>query len=59
MNLTANQWTRVRCFIVEEMSIPEIAHQEKTTIDAVKGWARQTRKKLRDDRFRAKIGWEI
>lgn len=59
LNLTANQWTWVRCFIVEEMSIPEIAKQEKTTIDAVKGWARQTRKKLRDGRFRAKIGWEI
>ncbi|WLV24362.1 sigma-70 family RNA polymerase sigma factor [Aciduricibacillus chroicocephali] len=59
LNLTANQWTWVRCFIVEQMSISDIARQEKTTVDAVKGWARQTRRKLRDDRFRAKIGWEV
>lgn len=58
-HLTANQWTWVRCYIVEGMSTRDIAQQEDATIDAVKGWARQTRKKLRDDRFRAKIGWDI
>ena len=58
-HLTTNQWLWVRCFVVEEMSIKEIATQEKTTIDAVKGWARQARRKLRDEQFRAQIGWDI
>jgi len=58
-HLSANQWTWVRCFVIEEMRIKEIAHQENTTADAVKGWAREVRRKLRCARFRAKIGWDI
>jgi len=58
-HLSANQWTWVRCFVIQEMRIKEIADQENTTADAVKGWAREVRRKLRCERFRAKIGWYI
>jgi len=58
-HLTANQWKWIRYYVIENLCIKEIAVQEKTTPDAVKSWGRQVRRKLRNDAFRAKIGWDI
>lgn len=45
--LTDNQWKWVYYYIVECMSIKEIAKREHVSVDAVKSWGRQARKKLR------------
>nr|WP_318936966.1 sigma factor-like helix-turn-helix DNA-binding protein [Oceanobacillus halotolerans] len=37
------------------MSIKEIANQEGVSIDAVKSWGRQARKKLQQDHFKEKL----
>ena len=50
--LTEKEWKWVRYYVIERMSIQEIADQEQVTIVAVKGWAREVRKKLRS------AGWE-
>lgn len=57
--LTTNQWIWVYYAIIHQWSLKEIAEQEGTTIDAVKSWARQTKKKLRDSKFREKIDWNL
>src|SRR5699024_11470188 len=59
IHLTDKQWKWVNWFIIHDMSVKAIAHQENTTEDAVKSWGRQVRKKLRDETFRKKIRWEI
>lgn len=46
--LSANQWKWVQYYIIEGMSQAEIAVQENVSIDAVKSWAREARKKLRE-----------
>lgn len=50
--LTEKEWKWVRYYVLEGMSQQEIANQEKVTLVAVKGWAREARKKLRS------VGWE-
>ncbi|SDQ16953.1 sigma-70 family RNA polymerase sigma factor [Virgibacillus salinus] len=47
--LTENQWKWVHFFIIEGMSKQEIAQQEGVSIDAVKSWGREMRKKLKDE----------
>src|SRR5690625_3290408 len=53
--LTPNQWTWVSCFIISEISTKEIAVQENVSVDAVKSWGRQARKKLRNEGFGEKL----
>ncbi|MGY0691356.1 sigma-70 family RNA polymerase sigma factor [Virgibacillus sp. FSP13] len=46
--LTENQWKWVKCYVIDGMPLKEIAEQEDVTIDAVKSWSREARKKLRN-----------
>jgi len=57
-HLTANQWKWVRQYALEGMSLKEIAEKEGTTVEAVKSWARQARRKLKDETYRKQIGWD-
>jgi RNA polymerase sigma factor (sigma-70 family) len=50
--LTDKQWKWVECFVILDMSIQEIARQEDVSIDAVKSWGRQVRRKLRGEEFK-------
>ncbi|WP_019377550.1 sigma-70 family RNA polymerase sigma factor [Virgibacillus halodenitrificans] len=45
-HLTEKQWKWLKYAIVEDMPYKDIAIQENTTIEAVKSWGRQARKKL-------------
>jgi RNA polymerase sigma factor (sigma-70 family) len=45
--LSENQWKWVRLFVMEGMSIKDIAEQEHVSQDAVKSWGREARKKLK------------
>lgn len=45
-HLTDNQWKWVYYYIVLNLPLKIIAQQENTTLNAVKGWSRQARKKL-------------
>lgn len=47
--LTENQWKWVQFYIIEGMPLQEIAKQEGVSIDAVKSWRRQARKKLKHE----------
>lgn len=58
-HLTDKQWKWVQLHVIEGMTLTEIARQEDTSAEAVKSWGRQVRKKLRDETFRKKIGWQI
>lgn len=53
--LTDNQWKWVNYFVVQELSIKEIMALENVSEGAVKGWARQTRKKLKNHSFKEKM----
>lgn len=46
--LSANQWKWVKHYITEGMKLKEIAAQEGVSVDAVKSWGREARRKLRD-----------
>ncbi len=46
-HLTEKQWIYVVKRIVEGKAIKEIAHEEQVTVDAVKGWGKEVKKKLR------------
>lgn len=50
--MTANQWKWVYYYIIAGMSVQEIATQEAVSIDAVKSWGRQARKKLRGEEMK-------
>ncbi|MGY0691355.1 sigma-70 family RNA polymerase sigma factor [Virgibacillus sp. FSP13] len=50
--LTVNQWKWIDFYILRDLSIKEIAEQEGVTVDAVKGWARQAKRKLKNNRIR-------
>src|SRR5699024_6488623 len=54
-HLTANQWNWLYYRIIENMTYPEIARIEHTTVEAVKSWGKQARKKLRDPGFQKSI----
>lgn len=45
--LTEKQWKWVQHYVIEDKSIKEIAEQEGVSIEAVKGWAKEARRKLR------------
>lgn len=45
--LTEKQWIFVKKRIIQGKSLKEIAYEEKTTIDAVKGWGKEVKRKLR------------
>lgn len=50
--LTINQWKWLYYAVIEGMSLKDLAAQENTSVDAVKGWTKQARKKLRNSDFR-------
>ncbi|WP_044476862.1 sigma-70 family RNA polymerase sigma factor [Oceanobacillus massiliensis] len=58
-HLSENQWKWVKYFILEDLSVKTIAEMEDTSIEAVKSWGKEVRKKLRGTSFRDKIGWII
>lgn len=47
--LTEKQWKWLKYYIIEDLTIKEIAEQEEVSVEAVKGWAKEARKKLRKD----------
>src|SRR5699024_784859 len=53
--LTENQWKWVNYFIIADLTVKEIMEIESVSADAVKGWGREVRKKLRNDAMREKI----
>ncbi|WP_121615354.1 sigma-70 family RNA polymerase sigma factor [Virgibacillus halodenitrificans] len=50
--LTEKQWVWLSHSILDGMSLKEIAEKNGTTIEAVKSWAKQARKKLRAEEVR-------
>ncbi|MFD1362314.1 sigma-70 family RNA polymerase sigma factor [Lentibacillus salinarum] len=46
-NLSEKQWKWVTYFIIEDMSVQEIAEQEGVSVETVKGWGKAARRKLR------------
>ncbi|HLS09538.1 sigma-70 family RNA polymerase sigma factor [Lentibacillus sp.] len=50
--LTDKQWKWVYYAIIQDMSYKAIAEQENTTVDAVKSWGKQVKKKLKNPRVR-------
>lgn len=50
--LTENQWKWVHYFIISDLTVKEIMELEGVTADAVKGWGRAVREKLRDSELR-------
>lgn len=53
--LTENQWKWVKYFIIADLTIKEIMEIEDVTADAVKGWGREVRKKLRNNQMKEKL----
>lgn len=49
--LTHNQWKWLYYAVINEMPLKEIAIQENTTVEAVKSWGKQVRRKLRTEPF--------
>src|SRR5699024_3348830 len=45
--LSKRQWTWVVYFVIKEYPLKEIAAQEEVSIEAVKSWAKEARRKLR------------
>ncbi|HAM79227.1 RNA polymerase sigma factor [Ornithinibacillus bavariensis] len=45
--LSTNQWKWVNYFIIQGLSQKEIAEKEGVSVDAVKSWSREAKKKLR------------
>lgn len=54
-HLTERQWKWVKYFIIAELTIKEIMEIEGVSADAVKGWGRAVRQKLRDDNILRKL----
>lgn len=54
--LTERQWKWIYYYIILDLSLKEIAHKENVSVEAVKGWAKSTRNKLRKDpTFKTKL----
>ncbi|ASN04245.1 sigma-70 family RNA polymerase sigma factor [Virgibacillus necropolis] len=51
-HLTTNQWKWLYYAVIDGMPLKDLATQENTTVDAVKSWSKQVRKKLRNTEFR-------
>lgn len=45
--LSGNQWKWVKYFVIEDMPVREIAEQECVSVEAVKSWGKEVRRKLR------------
>ena len=45
--LTENQWKWVKLYIIDNLTQREIADREGVSVEAVKSWAKEARKKLR------------
>lgn len=58
-NLTENQWKWIYYYIIADMAVKDIAIQENTSVEAVKSWGKQAKKKLREPAFRLLIQWEV
>ena len=56
-HLTRKQWLWIDHYIIKNRSIKDIAKLERTTVEAVKSWGKQVRRKLRDPIFQNQIGW--
>ncbi|GAB4074307.1 hypothetical protein GCM10028778_18100 [Barrientosiimonas marina] len=46
-HMTDKQWKWVQFHIIDNLTLPEIAQQENVSLEAVKSWGKQARKKLR------------
>ncbi|WP_100010200.1 sigma-70 family RNA polymerase sigma factor [Lentibacillus sediminis] len=44
--LSENQWKWVKYYVIEDMSVKEIAEQEGVSVEAVKSWGKEVRRKL-------------
>ncbi len=55
VRLSDNQWKWVKYYVIRGLSIKEIAHLENVSEVAVKSWARETRRKLRNETFRERF----
>lgn len=55
-HLSENQWKWVKYFIIADLSIKEIMEIEGVSADAVKGWGRAVRNKLRNEEVRKRLG---
>ncbi|WP_240458708.1 sigma-70 family RNA polymerase sigma factor [Virgibacillus sp. Bac330] len=44
--LSKNQWTWLKLFVIEDMTTKTIAEREGVSVDAVKSWGKEARKKL-------------
>lgn len=53
--LTNNQWKWVHYFIIADLTIKEIMENVDVSADAVKGWGRQVRRKLRCEQVRERL----
>ncbi|WP_430787228.1 sigma-70 family RNA polymerase sigma factor [Virgibacillus flavescens] len=53
--LNSNQLKWLHYVVMEGMSLRDLAAQENTTVDAVKGWSKEARRKLRNEEFRDRI----
>ena len=53
--LTDKQWKWVQYYIIAGLTVKEIMEIENVSADAVKGWGRAVRKKLRDEELRKKL----
>jgi len=47
--LTEKQWKWVKYFIIADLTVQEIMEIEGVSADAVKGWGREVRRKLRNE----------
>src|SRR5690625_2055033 len=47
--LTEKQWKWVKYFIIADLTVQEIMELEGVSADAVKGWGREVRRKLRNE----------
>src|SRR5690625_4262820 len=54
-HLSENQWKWVKYFIIADLSVKEIMEIEGVSADAVRGWGRAVRAKLRDEELRRKL----
>ncbi|OZU88221.1 hypothetical protein CIL03_11240 [Virgibacillus indicus] len=57
--LTENQWNWLDYAIIRDMPHKAIAEKENTTVDAVKGWAREVRRKLSSAEIRKLLRQEF
>lgn len=54
--LSKRQWTWLYNYVVKEYSLKEIAENEDVSLEAVKSWAKEARKKLRaNDKLKTEI----